>query len=148
MYHKDSAWLRKAFFLMVVGAGAAMLTFTPALSQEQPQAAPKVEVKRVPMRPGQDWTVSGPELYRSYCAVCHGQDGKGNGPAAPGLKTQPADLTLLAKNAGGKFPANRVTNILNSEEPVTAHGSKDMPIWGPLFRLMGGAMWGSCANPI
>ncbi len=50
------------------------------------------------------YSVRGPDLYHAHCAACHGSDGKGNGPAAAALKTKPADLTVLAKNNGGKFP--------------------------------------------
>ena len=32
---------------------------------------------------------SGKQMYMSYCATCHGVDGKGNGPVAPALKKQP-----------------------------------------------------------
>ena len=75
---------------------------------------------------------SGKEMFRSYCAACHGPDGKGNGPAAPALKKPPTDLTLLAKKEGGKYPALRVTSSIKDGSP-TGHGSKDMPVWGPLL---------------
>jgi mono/diheme cytochrome c family protein len=77
--------------------------------------------------------VSGKEMYSSYCAVCHGSDGKGGGPAASALKTPPADLTVLSKNNGGKFPALKVISAIGGESGVSAHGSKEMPVWGPLF---------------
>ena len=72
-------------------------------------------------------------MYTAYCAVCHGLTGKGDGPAAPALKTPAANLTELSKNNGGKYPALRVEAILDFGVPTAAHGSKDMPIWGPLF---------------
>ena len=77
-------------------------------------------------------SASGKEMFGAYCASCHGPDGKGNGPAAPALKKQPADLTLLAKKNGGKFPT---MSVMLSIEDVTqnVHGSKDMPVWGPIF---------------
>ena len=58
---------------------------------------------------------------------------KGDGPAAPALKTPATNLTELSKNNGGKYPALRVETILEFGVPTTVHGSKDMPIWGPLF---------------
>lgn len=76
---------------------------------------------------------SGQEMYKSYCASCHGQAGKGDGPAAPALKVAPSDLTQLAKNNSGKFPSDRVASILRGQATVTAHGNRDMPVWGPLF---------------
>ena len=81
---------------------------------------------------------SGDEMYKEYCADCHGKTGKGDGPAAAALKTPPPDLTLLAKKNGGKFPAARVRSVLDMGVAETAHGTKDMPIWGPLFRAISG----------
>ena len=75
---------------------------------------------------------SGKEMFRSYCAACHGQEGKGDGPAASALKVAPANLTQLSKNNGGKFPDSHVVQVLRSGS-TAAHGSTDMPVWGPLF---------------
>jgi len=78
--------------------------------------------------------MEGEELFRSYCAACHGADGKGNGPAASALKTPPADLTLIARHHGGTFPRDRVTRYVADGDPlIPAHGSKEMPVWGPNF---------------
>ena len=78
---------------------------------------------------------SGPEMFKSYCASCHGQDGKGTGPAASALKKAPADLTLLSQKNGGKLPSLEVQNTIKGDmsEPG-AHGSRDMPMWGNVFR--------------
>ena len=88
-------------------------------------------VKHVPIKPTS--AASGQEMYTNYCAVCHGKDGKGGGPAADALKTPPTDLTTLAKKNGGKYPALHVTSVIRGEGNLPAHGSKDMPVWGPLF---------------
>ncbi len=78
--------------------------------------------------------IDGEQLYRSYCAACHGADGKGNGPAAPALKSAPPDLTAIAKRHDGTFPRDRVASYVENGDPsVPAHGSKDMPVWGPNF---------------
>ena len=77
---------------------------------------------------------SGAEMYRSYCAVCHGLDGKGKGPAVPALKQAPPDLTQLTRNNGGEFPMFRVSNIIQGDARIPAHGSPDMPMWGDVFR--------------
>jgi mono/diheme cytochrome c family protein len=76
---------------------------------------------------------SGQEMYAAYCAACHGATGKGDGPAAPALKTPAADLTQLYRKNGGKYPAAHVGAVLVFGFPVAAHGSADMPVWGPLF---------------
>ena len=72
-------------------------------------------------------------MYRAYCASCHGRDAKGDGPAAGALKVPPADLTALAKKNNGKFPSNHVSAVLSGQGEVTAHGSQEMPVWGPVF---------------
>jgi len=76
---------------------------------------------------------SGKEMFKSYCAVCHGTDGKGNGPATPALKVAPTDLTLLAQKNGGKYPSAHVASVIRGQAKVPSHGTEDMPIWGPLF---------------
>ncbi len=76
---------------------------------------------------------SGKQTYREYCASCHGEDGKGMGPAASALKTPPSDLTTLAKTHAGKFPEDYVAEVVRIGKPIQAHGSSDMPVWGPIF---------------
>ncbi len=91
-------------------------------------------VKRVPVKPtAKD---SGAEMYKVYCATCHGMDGKGNGPAAAAMKTPPTDLTVLSRNHGGKFPELKFQNVLKVSSPLAAHGSSEMPMWGPIFRSL------------
>lgn len=92
------------------------------------------QVKHAPAQ--QTSAASGREMFNSYCASCHGADAKGGGPAAPALSTKPADLTALAKNNGGKFPMDRIMSILRGQAMVTAHGNRDMPVWGPVFWRM------------
>lgn len=79
---------------------------------------------------------SGKAMFTSYCAACHGPAGKGDGPAASELKVAPADLTQLAKNNNGKFPADHVRSILDFGAKAPAHGTNDMPVWGTLFRAL------------
>lgn len=76
---------------------------------------------------------SGHEMFTTYCAVCHGKGGKGDGPAATALKKTPANLTELTARNGGKFPELRVYGTIKGEVEVPAHGSRDMPIWGSVF---------------
>ena len=71
--------------------------------------------------------------YTRYCAVCHGPDGKGDGPYTPLLTTKPTDLTQLAKKNNGKFPALRVARIIDGRDQIAAHGPPDMPVWGERF---------------
>jgi hypothetical protein len=75
----------------------------------------------------------GPDLYRSYCATCHGFDGKGHGPVASALKVRPPDLTMLARRHNGGFPAREVEAIIRGGASIGSHGSDDMPVWGSIF---------------
>ena len=86
---------------------------------------------------GRTSSSSGSEMYRAYCAACHGLGGKGDGPASSALKPAAADLTQLAKRNSGKFPELQVFGAINGDVQVPAHGSKDMPVWGAVFRRMG-----------
>ena len=88
-------------------------------------------VKKVPITPTS--AASGQEMFKTYCAACHGLEGKGNGPAASALKKQPANLTELTQRNGGKFPESKVFNTIKGDSDMPAHGSRDMPIWGSLF---------------
>lgn len=79
---------------------------------------------------------SGKQLYGSYCALCHGPEGKGGGPFSPQLKVWPPDLTQLAKKNHGIYPEMHVTEAIDGEFAKPSHGSAEMPIWGPVFRNM------------
>lgn len=131
MSGKTTQHRARSFSRLLTSMCVVISSFLPLESQEQ---KPTVSMRKSPAV--QNNEVGGPKLFQNYCAVCHGRDAKGNGPAAPALKTAPADLTLLSKNNGGKFPDSRVFNILTNPEEL-AHGSKDMPIWGPIFRSLG-----------
>lgn len=93
--------------------------------------------KKPPQLPSSD-PVSGEGLYRMYCAVCHGRTGRGDGPAAIELKTPPRDLATLARRHDGKFPDAYVTDVLRNGVKAPAHGTSDMPVWGPLFETIPG----------
>jgi mono/diheme cytochrome c family protein len=79
---------------------------------------------------------SGQQMFTSYCAPCHGVDGKGHGPAAAALKSQPTDLTGLLKKNHGKFPDTHIVTVLQFGSEVPAHGSAQMPVWGPILGHM------------
>jgi len=78
----------------------------------------------------------GRQMFNGYCAPCHGADGRGNGPAARALKTQPVDLTTLARNNHGKYPDAHVLAVLQFGSEIPAHGSQEMPVWGPILGRM------------
>jgi mono/diheme cytochrome c family protein len=76
---------------------------------------------------------SGAQMYKDYCASCHGLQGKGDGPAAPLLKSAPTDLSRLAERNGGRYPSMKVTGTLKYGSSGNAHGTIDMPIWADVF---------------
>jgi mono/diheme cytochrome c family protein len=119
--------------LLVLLTALIVCAGTVAAQDQTPKQSDTV-IKHVPIKSTSP--TSGKEMYAAYCAVCHGTDGKGGGPAASALKTQPTDLTLLAKNNGGKYPDMKVSSAIRGEGGLPAHGSKDMPVWGSLFWSM------------
>src|SRR5690349_8361138 len=78
----------------------------------------KPKVQHVPMPAA--LAASGKAMFKAYCASCHGESGKGDGPAAPALNKPPSDLTMLSKNNSGKFPEARVESLLKGQATVTA----------------------------
>jgi mono/diheme cytochrome c family protein len=91
-------------------------------------------IKRV--QPTPTSPASGKEMFTTYCAVCHGKDGKGGGPAVAAMKVPPPDLTTLAAKNNGKYPELRVSAAIHGDVEMAAHGSKDMPVWGVVFQSM------------
>lgn len=90
------------------------------------QAQPKSDTQLI-------HSVEGHDLYRAYCASCHGTEAHGDGPAAPALRTKVPDLTLVTARNHGSFPSERIGRIISGEDSPVSHGSREMPIWGPVF---------------
>lgn len=87
-----------------------------------------------PPDPEEEAIASGRFLYRVYCMNCHGEAGRGDGVSAPLLKIEPSDLTRLARENEGDFPAERIYGVIDGREEVRGHGSRRMPIWGFSFQ--------------
>jgi len=115
--------LRWTIIISVVLGLAQVSAFAQKKSQQKPSVT----------RPD---TVSGKDTFVKYCATCHGMEGKGDGPVGKVLKIPPTDLTTLAKNSEGKFPAGFVAAVLKFGRNLAAHGSPDMPVWGSRFRTI------------
>lgn len=127
---KGQSKIRSTPCRLFVGVSVALLCGTAADTQTVSQAQQKTnpEERQTLIR-----SVEGVDLYRAYCASCHGKDGKGHGPVAPALKATVPDLTVIAKNNGGTFPVARVRRIITGEGMIASHGSREMPVWGPIF---------------
>lgn len=105
------------------GTAAVLITILLAL--------PQIGFTEENPSPSVEW---GRDLYMSYCVSCHGWAGKGDGPAGLALKKTPADLTQLSISNGGDFPRAEVKKYIDGEALVSAHGSREMPVWGKAFR--------------
>jgi mono/diheme cytochrome c family protein len=109
-------------------AAIAILAAAAPSAAGQRQAAPQTSL----LTP----SLSGMDNFLRYCAPCHGRDGKGGGPVGAALKTAPADLTRISIRNDGVFPADRVRRFVTNGAEVPAHGSSEMPVWGPTFRSL------------
>ena len=119
------------FFSLSVMAQTTSGAATPAAKTQ----ATKPEIKIVPATYTDP--TSGRQMFDTYCAACHGQSGTGNGPAASAMKVPPTNLTLLSQQHGGKFPETHVVLAIKGDSQTPAHGDKQMPVWGNVFRNMG-----------
>jgi mono/diheme cytochrome c family protein len=107
-------------------AAAILLTFAVGAAQKRPVQTPQEKQLLDSFK--------GPELFRAYCATCHGKDAKGGGPMAASLRIAPPDLTRIALRNGGSFPFLQVQKIISGEQqPPSTHGTREMPVWGPIF---------------
>ena len=111
--------------VVLLGVGIGSLASQEIVQQEN-------QIKRPPIPYSNPQ--SGEQMYRDYCAACHGPGGKGDGPAAAFLKTWPPDLTTMSQRNKGKYPEVKVKETLLFGSTSHAHGTSDMPVWGPLFR--------------
>jgi mono/diheme cytochrome c family protein len=78
----------------------------------------------------------GRRLYVSYCLLCHGTDGKGDGPLAKAMQISPADLTTTVRSRSDTI----LTKIITGEGKQTITGrdrhnllSEAMPEWKDVF---------------
>jgi len=82
---------------------------------------------------------SGAQLFRTYCATCHGVTAHGNGPMAEELRSTPPDLTKYTERNNGVFPSERLRQIIDGRG-IAAHGTREMPVWGDAFRSAPGGL--------
>lgn len=106
---------RSGYRSIVVACGVALTCAAAASAQSSPGA------------------VGGRATFGTYCASCHGATAKGDGTLANLINPRPPDLTLIAKRAGGAFPAERVARTIDGRSPAKGHGNSEMPVWGDAF---------------
>ncbi len=76
---------------------------------------------------------SGDVDYQTFCAMCHGDAGKGDGSMAGMLVNGAPDLTRLSANNDGKFPMVYVVEIIDGRSGLRGHEGKMMPFFGQIF---------------
>lgn len=113
--------------LLLIGLIAA--TVVLKLSGQTPE-------KKVP---DDDPQSPGAQLFRTYCASCHGPSGRGDGPVAEAFRQPIADLTQYTARNHGVFPSERVRQIIDGRG-IAAHGDREMPVWGDAFRSEHGGL--------
>lgn len=74
--------------------------------------------------------MSGEDLYRRFCASCHGVQGRGDGPVAASLRVEVPDLTQTARRLHGAEGRDRLIRIIDGRYIIGAHGTRLMPVWG------------------
>lgn len=122
--------MRKLSRLMLLSASLLTLAILPMRTGA---FAPERQVKP----PRQDYN-AGAYLYRTFCASCHGEEGRGNGPVAGLMLTRPSDLTTIGTRGGGQFNRPEVHMAIDGRRRVPGHGSADMPIWGDVLKVTEG----------
>ena len=127
-------YLRGAVLAALAGLGAWSLAARGAEPPPPPRAPTVHPVEHSP-EPGR--VEAGRHSFRTYCASCHGEAARGDGPVARDLKVAPSDLTSLAKTNGGTFPYGRVYQAIDGSAPVRGHGTSEMPVWGLTFQDRG-----------
>lgn len=118
------AWKPAGFSRAGWWVGVALVSGVSVVAAQQAGAAEKPETFSV---------FNGKQSYKSFCANCHGVEGRGDGYLASSLGARPTDLTAIAKKNGGVYPADRVSATIDGRVEVKAHGRREMPVWGDAF---------------
>jgi mono/diheme cytochrome c family protein len=117
---------RSSFALTIAIATTLVGPLTTAAQAQKPLTPPLVIS-----------SLSGRDLFQFYCATCHGRGGRGDGPVAASLQQRPPDLTAITRRHEGRFPTQAIERLVTGDDlPVAAHGSREMPVWGPIFRSL------------
>ena len=116
-------------------AAIVSLIAAAALSAQPPSQPPGDPAARVTTT-----RLSGSDLFKTYCASCHGRSAKGDGPLAAHMKQPPPDLTRFAERNGGVYPTELVRKIIDGRQPLSGHGGRDMPAWGDAFQHSHGGL--------
>jgi len=81
-------------------------------------------------------TPTGERIYMHRCAVCHGPDGRGNGPAAPSLIPRPRDFTQGQFKYKSTPPGQHPTDADLIHTIANGLQASAMPYWNDLLTEM------------
>lgn len=109
---------RLILWATVIVAGLALVMAAPVAAQSK--------IVRVPSKVMVN--LDGHALFDAYCLSCHGQDGKGNGPAAKAVSAPVPDLTLITVRDGQFVPVHVLAHI------TEVHTVAEMPYWPDVLR--------------
>jgi DMSO reductase family type II enzyme heme b subunit len=109
--------IERLLAVLVLSAGAATA------------AEPKVKTEPVRPVPVAADEAAGRRLYERYCTQCHGDEGKGDGPAADLVYPRPRDFTLgmykVRSTLSGQLPTDHdLFRVISEGMPGTS-----MPAW-------------------
>lgn len=97
------------------------LIFTKTFAQQKPWATPKeAQVVKNPLAGNTAALAEGKKLYVTNCAPCHGDKGRGDGPAAQALVPKPADhssAVVQSETDGSLF-----WKLSQGRNPMPAYG--------------------------
>ena len=122
--------IRPPLAIAAVFVGSVLVGSLAATSNDAPPAS--ANAIQTPVDPLVQ-KLNGHDLFRTYCASCHGQTGAGDGPIASAMRRKPANLRQIAKRNGGEYPSELVYRVIDGRQPVRGHGGPDMPVWGDAF---------------
>lgn len=97
------------------------LIVLPLAAREPGGGAQELRRRAPAVNPG---PTSGRDVFRSYCAACHGAEGRGNGPAAAAMSPRPVDLTN---------PNQRQATTDSAVAEVVQNGRRGMPAFGRML---------------
>jgi len=93
--HRPGFNFKHLFFIAFLLAFAFI--FVRSFAQSTPWVAPKdADNVKNPLAGNAGAIAEGKTLYVANCGPCHGDKGKGDGPAAQGLNPKPADHTSVS----------------------------------------------------
>jgi len=116
-------------YALLVGCGGKSQESSNPETQSTPTATSAAPTPNTTMgdttgEAAMDPLVLGNKIYQERCALCHGPEGKGDGPAAAGLNPKPRNHT------DGTYMKTRTDDQLLE---VIRHGKGGMPAWGGIL---------------